>query len=238
MATKPTIADARWGETAGGTPGLVVAPNSGQRDSGWTLNQIGISTIDNYIKRQFYLWMKYLSDGALTGNHTITGTLNVSGLVTADAGVTCGANQNVIVSGTGKYRRGSKIRRFSVTRKTYSVGTLGDGVWTSSAPGQSIQLPLDGFEEGERITAVSVRVDPAGAAAMSFSIFKRVDGGSGSPSQFDSNPSSGTALQTITASGMTEVISAATLAIYELRITAGQSGDAVYSISVTTDVPA
>ncbi len=87
MATKPTIANARWGETAAGVVGgNDTAPSSGQRDTGWTTNQVAVSSFFNRILRELYLWCKYLSDGALTGNHSISGTLDVGSTLTVSNG--------------------------------------------------------------------------------------------------------------------------------------------------------
>ena len=63
MATKPTIADARWAETAGGTPSAgISAPSSSKRDTGWAVEKPTYQNV-NYLLRQFYLWAKYISEG-------------------------------------------------------------------------------------------------------------------------------------------------------------------------------
>lgn len=49
-----------------------------------------------------------LASSAVTGNETVGGTLGVTGLITATAGVTAAANQHVTVSGTGKFKHGTK----------------------------------------------------------------------------------------------------------------------------------
>jgi hypothetical protein len=43
----------------------------------------------------------------VTGNETVGGTLDVTGLITASAGATAAANQHVTVSGAGKFKHGT-----------------------------------------------------------------------------------------------------------------------------------
>lgn len=72
MATKPTVADARWAtDETNNTP-----PSSGQRDTGWTPGQDGVSDYDNVLKLEAYKWFQYLSDGAFTGAFSFASTIS------------------------------------------------------------------------------------------------------------------------------------------------------------------
>lgn len=71
MATKPDVTLARWADLSTN----VDPPSSGQRDTGWTPSQVGVSDYDNIVKRELYLWAKYLDDGILTGKFGVAGTL-------------------------------------------------------------------------------------------------------------------------------------------------------------------
>jgi hypothetical protein len=143
MATKPAIADTRFGVNgADADAANVAAPTSGQRDTGWVTNQVPTSTVENYMKNRSYRWFQYLdavftaggaavgdmklSGGAsfggglavtggatVGGNQTVGGTLGVTGLITATSGVTAAANQHVTVSGTGEIKHG--VREFGVS---------------------------------------------------------------------------------------------------------------------------
>jgi len=63
MSTKPTETP-RWAETAGGTPASnITTPSSGQLDTGWTANQVGVSGYDNWRQRLVYKWIQWLNDG-------------------------------------------------------------------------------------------------------------------------------------------------------------------------------
>ena len=84
MAAKPDVTLARWAtDNTNNTP-----PAGGQRDTGWTPGQTGVSDYDNEIKRQLYFWALYLNDGDLVGDHTIDGTLYVEDALTVDSSIT------------------------------------------------------------------------------------------------------------------------------------------------------
>lgn len=74
MAAKPTLDRVRWAETAGGTPAAgMTEPTSGKKDTGWAVGELPPRETFNWWEHEAYLWFKYLSDGALTGDHSITG---------------------------------------------------------------------------------------------------------------------------------------------------------------------
>jgi hypothetical protein len=63
VASRPTIENARWGETAAGVVGPNdTAPSSGQKDTGYATNAIAVSSFYNRTLRELYLWAKYLND--------------------------------------------------------------------------------------------------------------------------------------------------------------------------------
>lgn len=75
MATKPTIADARWA-TDGGAE--LTAPSSGLRDSGFVATTPIVADYVNVEFKEFYKWALYLSDGALTGDHSVAGNFSTT----------------------------------------------------------------------------------------------------------------------------------------------------------------
>lgn len=83
MATKPTIALARWADQIGAN---LASPSSGLRDLGFQQGTAALSGIVNTELNELYKWVLYLNDGALSGNHTIAGTLGVSSALTVTAG--------------------------------------------------------------------------------------------------------------------------------------------------------
>lgn len=64
MATKPTIADARWA-TDGAAE--LTAPSSGERDSGFVGGTAAVADYANVLHKEAYKWAQYLDDGQLSG---------------------------------------------------------------------------------------------------------------------------------------------------------------------------
>lgn len=83
MATKPTIANARWANLGNNN----AAPASGTRDTGFTNGTSIVSSYINALLLEAYNWFKYLSEGALTGAHTIAGSLGITGDQTVDGNI-------------------------------------------------------------------------------------------------------------------------------------------------------
>jgi hypothetical protein len=74
MATKPSTTPA-WATDVTNND----EPSAGQKATGWTPGQTGVSDYDNWWKKLAYDWIEYLDDGAFTGNHSVTGELVVRG---------------------------------------------------------------------------------------------------------------------------------------------------------------
>jgi hypothetical protein len=60
------------------------APSSGQQLTGWTPDQLDVTSYDNWYKARASLWMNYLNDGELEGDVVIDGDLLVTGTVTLE----------------------------------------------------------------------------------------------------------------------------------------------------------
>lgn len=71
MASKPTIASSRWADQVGAN---LVSPTGGERDLGFQGGTAAASGKVNWQIHELYLWALYLSDQALTGDLSITGT--------------------------------------------------------------------------------------------------------------------------------------------------------------------
>lgn len=96
MATKPTTLP-RWAETAAGVKNTseIVEPSSGKKDIGWEDGELPPHETFNWWQNNVYDWVEYLDDGDLSGNHTITGTLDVTGAVGLSALLTAGGGITV-----------------------------------------------------------------------------------------------------------------------------------------------
>lgn len=66
-----------------GTDGLNnTEPSAGKKALGWVRGEKPASSYLQWTQRLTGDWLQYLSDGAFTGNHTITGDLAVTGTIT------------------------------------------------------------------------------------------------------------------------------------------------------------
>lgn len=123
MSTKPTIALARFADTGGAD---VTAPSSGLRDTGFVAGTPISQSFVNELFKQGYLWDQYLNDGALTGNHTITGTLGVSSALTVTSGGLVVSAGGAAITGTLAVTGGATISTtLGVTGAATVGGTLG-----------------------------------------------------------------------------------------------------------------
>lgn len=92
MSTKPTISLARWADLGGS---FVTDASSGLRDTGFLDATPAAADIVNAELKQLYLWALYLNDGALSGNHSIAGTLGVTGAATLSSSLSVTGNGTV-----------------------------------------------------------------------------------------------------------------------------------------------
>lgn len=146
--------------------------------------------------------------------NTITGVQTFSAGIIANAGMTVGVNQHVAVSGTGKYKRGTRVRKFSPLSGHSAGGTFPtstgdavfDGRWVTTAGGDKLALSLD-LEEGETLTQVVCYLRGDGIQTLKMDIVRVQPGISG----FIMGSASSVAVlsnQAVTVSGLTEVITA------------------------------
>lgn len=255
MATKPTNT-AAWNND--GTNN--VEPSSGQKDTGWTLGQKPPSSYFNWWMKLVHDWMQYLSDGALSGDHSIAGNLSVTGTsgVTGNAtvggtlGVTgittatgrINANGGITASGTvdltaATLKMPSKKAFFSAAGLGYlysGTASQAGNYWTGGTVGQ-VHIPIF-VPVGERITTVKVYFQRA-----STSIVFQLDSYT-----YGSSSTSGAGIANLTAnSGNATVSTDTNLSMgtinhtvvadrqYVLQASIGSASDRFYGIEVTWD---
>ena len=91
MATKPTLNDARWGETSGGAEGANnVAATEGKKDTGFgtSAEQLAGSLL-NWMFHEAYKWFRYVDDFLATANtwtalQTFPAGISVEDILVAD----------------------------------------------------------------------------------------------------------------------------------------------------------
>lgn len=121
MATKPTIALARFADQIGAN---LVALTSGERDLGFGSNTLAASGKVNTELNELYKWALYLNDGIFTGGVTFD-SLQVGGI-----SITFGSHTFTANSGTDE---------LTVTAHGLSTG---DGVMNTSNSGGALPSPL------------------------------------------------------------------------------------------------
>jgi len=147
MATKPSDLP-RWATDLTNN----TAPTSGQQDTGWTPNQVAVSSYFNWLAELVYRWTSYLDDGAFTGLYTFNDGLRVP------AGQTLDAEGIVDFKDVTAYLAPSELHKLDLSSGLQSTATASfDGVkWTINSTG-TVDFPVP-IIPGYRVTQVSVVV--------------------------------------------------------------------------------
>lgn len=105
MAAKPTSRP-RWANAGG----VIVEPSAGKKDIGWVSGEPPPAEFANWLHNLAWQWTEYLGDGALSGDHSITGGgLSVEDDVVVGAQLVVGGDAifngtNVEVNGTAQFQ--------------------------------------------------------------------------------------------------------------------------------------
>lgn len=213
-----------------------MTPVSGKLDIGTLPGERLPAQYDNWYKKWAGDWLQYLSDAAFQGATSF------------DTTVTMGANQHVIVSGTGAHKRGTRMRHipllagFQLSGTAMTFGATDDAAG-STATNNVFRIPIL-VDEGERITLVQSRVQVnAGANTIVLKIYKDDQtGATPSRSQLGSTATSvgsGATLETLTSGALTEQVGSTFIQYFaEYTVTAfAGAGSNMFGIYVTTDIP-
>lgn len=133
---KPAIADMRFAvDTLNADAANITAPSSGQRDTGWNLNQVPPSSFFNYLSNRTYRWMLFLDEvfktaGVAVADIKLTGAANITGVVTAGSGLVVSAGGaavtgNSSVVGTLSVSALATLASATITGNAAVGGTLG-----------------------------------------------------------------------------------------------------------------
>lgn len=240
MAAKPGSTP-RWANVGG----AIVTPGAGKLDVGHVTAERPPAQYENWFKNLAWQWFEYLKDGAMSGAFTFDSTVAVAGLITATAGLTCAANQHVTVSGTGKYKRGTRVRAIHAAAAQRSgggaSGNLQDAGWQYGSAGEILRFALP-LEEGERLTTISAIMTDNGTDTLRMLCYKNtvtIGGGSAATqlgTQQNTAGSTGVA-EALTVSGLTETIGSGLVFYYvDLECLTISSGLMCHGIVITTDI--
>lgn len=235
MATKPSSVPT-WA-----TVGADIAePTTGRKELGHVHGESPTAQEENWFKNLVYQWAAYLRDGALTGNHTFGGTVGVTGLITATAGLTAAANQHITVSGTGRFKHGDEEVNIAASAFTLStvaaaigsgtVAELNEHEWLFIAGATHLTAPLM-LPVGSRVKSIDFICDRGGNTAQ---LLLRKRTGS-TTSTIATGTAAGTGLQANTMSAINYTVEAS----YRvwLKYQPGGTGGTFEGCRVTYDRP-
>lgn len=227
----------------------VATPSAGRIANGFPNGTIPTAGEMNYLFMWLYLWTQYLSDGNFTGAATFASTLGVTGLITATAGVTCGANTHVAVSGTGMYKRGTRVRHLPGTAAQI---TSTPAATTQYYSGSAIQFratnnifsfPLE-LEEGEQLQSVRAYTVTSTGDTVTMKVFKNTPVvGSTGPTDVQlgttqTDAAHGALVVQLAVTGLTENVPNTPISYrVEVQCTAFTTSPFCYGIDYTTTVP-
>lgn len=236
MSAKPGTVP-RWANVGGS----IVTPSAGKQDVGNVNGERPPAGYENWLKNLYYQWLQYLSDGNLTGAHTFGSTVGITGLLTATAGVTCGANTHVTISGTGLFKHGTKTLQLSAcaflpdgaSTYTRSLGAITN---TSGAMTLEASIPLP---TGARILAVRLLMKDSvtGPTKLTVSLWSNTSNNAGSQVGVSAASAGNATAQTLSLSGLTTVMAATTNYIVAVATSTGTAPCFVYGAEVDYDQP-
>lgn len=176
-----------------------VAPTTGQATIGWRPDQIPTAQEENYWKNAVGQWIAYLNSGVYDGNLEVDGNLHVTGTSTLDggitnnvaltAGATAAVNQDIAISGTGRFKHGN--RTTIIDMMPFAVVSAGGVSWgPSGAEGISateFYVRLPPFPDNTLISTITFYVDNGGPNVMNYSIYKLDNAGTTSATGITAN---------------------------------------------------
>lgn len=194
---------------------------------------IGVQLKSDDLNANFDAWKALW---ALTTGQTETvwnGLVTLAGLITANAGVTCAANQHVMVSGTGEFKHGDKplvIPASAAAAPSGSGATLATGGfrWLAANLGDKVSYPIS-LPVGKRILSVDIAFTRAGGT-LTFDLRKASVPAGVVASISSTTVSSGTSSTTATLSPVNYDVVATEQ--YQLEFTAGATNDDVRAVVV------
>lgn len=247
MATKPSSLPL-WA-----TVGADVAePTTGRKQLGWVHGESPTAQEMNWLDNLVYQWLLYLSDGALSGNHSVAGTLSTTGAVTTggalttNGGVVVPSGQTLDVNGVADLAGATSLRlpaRTMLLDVSAGMAIIGGGSvvagFTASTTPTALVIPVP-LHAGDRITGIKVYYERNSGSTIGFSLVQVASATDAASNLVSKNVSSGTGaatteLQTSPTSGSLPQ-TLATGNTYRIRADIGNT-DKVVAVEVTYDRP-
>lgn len=209
----------------------VTEPSSGQKATGWTSGQDGVSSYENWKSELIYRWCEYVRDGEFEGDHSIDGALEVTGdLIVGDDIVATGD----ITTG-GVFKHGTEVTPIGPfgahsTNFVFNNGTL---VWEAASGGDGIWFRFD-LPVGANISSIGVLADFTGAGSRVLNL--RYHDATGAVQLADTETVTtnvGWAIYNFTAIDHTLLANR----VYWIEFLAGNAADAIAGLLISWDRP-
>lgn len=244
MATKPTLADARWATDLTNN----TAPSSGQRDTGWTPNQVAVSDYFNVLANEAYKWFQWLD-----GNPDIdVNDLHVLGDLDVDGSAVVGVDLDVGGSATVGGSLEINTSLILTSSRTMTIGAAemqprNDGGlgatmdssynWVHNVSGASfiycpVRLPIN----ARIVTASWFGYKGSATGTIAVSLRRTAKNGSGDTlvASIGSNGTNNPGNISINSAAINHTI-AGGFVYYVLISTSGQSGDGTFAVDLVYD---
>lgn len=253
MATKPSSLPL-WATTGAD----VAEPTTGRKQLGWVHGESPTAQEMNWLDNLIYQWLLYLSDGALSGNHSVAGTFSTTGAatlgaavtatgtITANGGVTVPSGQTLDVNGVADLAGASSLKlpsRTMLLDVSSGMAIIGGGSvvagFTASTTPTALVIPVP-LHAGDRITGIKVFYERNSGSTIGFSLVQIASATDTASNLVSKNVSTGTGaasteLQTSPTSGSLPQ-TLATGNTYRIRADVGNA-DKVVAVEITCDRP-
>lgn len=167
---------------------------------------------------------------SLTRDPSVT-TVTTSGLITAGAGLTASVNQDVTISGTGKYKHGAYVLQIHAAAglcDTAANYSFSDDAWVgNNVIHFPVMLPI-----GSRITSIDILANYTGGTGT-LQLYYRGTAGNVSASGPHTTATTGIAVQTVDVTDSTIGADRA----YYVEIDTSNAADIFYGLAITYDRP-
>jgi len=218
MATKPSDTY-QWGTD--GTNDA--APSSGQKLSGWTVGQQPPSSFFNWWQKGIGKWTQYLSDGVLTGAHSVSGAL--SALSTLSSGALATLHSLAVTNAT------TLTGALAAAAATFS-GLVTANAGVTAGANQHVTVSGTGeFKHGDRVKTMSGIALKGGASWSTPGGILGAESSSNAPGYFAPEFNTGDRLSSITVAFLGNGVADVTLGVQV--VTAGNVATTIGSVVVT-----
>lgn len=171
---KPSLEATRWATDETNN----TAPSSGQRDTGWTPGQDGVSDYDNVVKKAAYDWFEWLNQSQLNdgvanythvdtieSDHDFTGTGNLENIHTVYITLSSTGSDDWFIDGILDGTDKQEIQIFNLDATRYI--NIVDQAFSASTAANQIILPEE-WTYGTGVATAGAQLSPGGVIRLRY----------------------------------------------------------------------